>query len=171
MARLDLTICITINTRYVLVFPVKYSLQKSHANTLLCEKVFYLNKLLNGIDVFYEVELPDIFLFSHPLGTVLGRASYSNHFLAYQGCTVGAARQSESGNKNIYPVLGEYCALYKGAAILGSCHVGDNCKIFAHSLLIDQDLDANQIYIGMRLNHVIKENSAPSSIWGYRLAM
>ena len=141
------------------------TLYKEQADTHLCEKLFYLNKLLNGIDVFYEVELPEIFLFSHPLGTVLGRANYANYFLVHQEGTVGGAREAESGEKNTYPVLGEYCAIYKGAAILGNCHVGNNCKISALSLLIDQDLEANQIYIGTRLNHVVKENRAPDNIW------
>lgn len=141
------------------------TLYKEQADTRLCEKLFYLNKLLNGIDVFYEVELPEIFLFSHPLGTVLGRANYAKYFLVHQEGTVGATREAESGEQNIYPVLGEYCAVYKGAAVLGNCHVGNNCKISAHSLLIDQDLDADQIYIGTRLNYVLKENRAPDNIW------
>ena len=135
-------------------------------NTRLCEKLFYLNKLLNGIDVFYEVELPDIFVFSHPIGAVLGRAKYSNYFLVSQECTVGAAREAEAGKKSVYPVIGKYCAMYKGASILGNCNVGDNCKISAHSLLIDQDLEAHSIYIGTRLNHIIKENRAHDNIWG-----
>jgi len=141
------------------------TLYKEQADTHLCEKVFYLNKLLNGIDAFYEVELPDIFVFSHPLGTVLGRANYSNFFLVHQGCTIGGARAAESDKENIYPVLGEYCAMYMGAAVLGNCHVGNNCKISAYSLLIDQDLEANRIYIGTRLNRVVKENRAPDNIW------
>lgn len=28
----------------------------------LCDKLFFLNKALYGIDAFYEVEFPDIFL-------------------------------------------------------------------------------------------------------------
>ncbi len=142
------------------------TLFREQADIWLCEKLFYLNKLLNGIDVYYEVDLPDIFLFCHPLGTVLGRATYANYFLVNQECTIGAARESEPGKKSIYPVLGEYCALYKGAAILGNCRVGTNCKISAHSLLIDQDLEADQIYIGTRLNQVVKKNRGPDNIWG-----
>jgi serine O-acetyltransferase len=141
------------------------TLYNEQADTWLCEKVFYLNKLLNGIDAFYEVELPEIFLFCHPLGTVLGRANYANHFLVNQECTIGAAREAESGKKSIYPILGEYCAIYKGAAILGNCHVGINCKISAHSLLIDQDLEANQVYIGTRSSHLIKRNTSHDNIW------
>lgn len=142
------------------------TLFRNDTDISICEKLFYLNKLLNGIDAFYEVELPDIFLFSHPIGTVLGRAKYSNYFLVSQECTVGAAREAEAGKKNVYPVIGEYCAMYKGAAILGNCNVGDNCKISAHSLLIDQNLESNSIYIGTRLTHLIKENRTHDNIWG-----
>ena len=142
------------------------TLYRQQVNIHLCEKLFYLNKALNGIDVFYEVELPDIFLFVHPIGTVLGRAKYSNYFLVSQECTVGAAREAEVDRSNIYPVLGQYCAMYKGAAVLGNCNVGDNCKISAHSLLIDQDLESDSIYIGTRLNHVIKKNRSHDNIWG-----
>ena len=44
----------------------------------LASKAYCLNKALHAIDVFYEVELPEIFFLEHPLGTVLGRAKYSN---------------------------------------------------------------------------------------------
>ena len=29
----------------------------------LCTKIFYLNKALNGIDLFYEIEMPEIFFY------------------------------------------------------------------------------------------------------------
>jgi serine O-acetyltransferase len=93
--------------------------------------------LLNGIDAFYEVDISEIFVFSHPIGTVLGWANYANYYLVNQEYTIGAAREAESGKKSIYPVLGEYCAIYKGAVILGNCHVGNSYKISAHSLLIE----------------------------------
>lgn len=141
------------------------TLFKEGEDIRVCEKLFYLNKMLNGIDAFYEIALPDIFIFSHPLGTVLGRATYADHFIIYQGCTIGSARGAKAGEKSIFPVLGKFCSVYKGAAVLGNCHGGDNCKISAHSLLIDRDLDANKIYIGTRLNNVIKDNRGPDSIW------
>lgn len=142
------------------------TLFKEGEDARVCEKLFYLNKMLNGIDAFYEITLPNIFLFCHPLGTVLGRARYADYFLVNQECTIGAAREAKAGEKSIFPVLEKYCAVYKGAAVLGACHVGANCKISAHSLLIDQDLEANKIYIGTRLNNVIKENKGPDHIWG-----
>lgn len=35
---------------------------------------------MNGIDIFYDVVLPDFFTLNHQVGTVLGRASYSDGF-------------------------------------------------------------------------------------------
>ena len=65
----------------------------------LCEKLVLLNKMLFGVDVFYEIKLPDIFLFVHPLGTVIGRGEFNDYLVVYQGCSIGA-------NKDVYPILG-----------------------------------------------------------------
>ena len=48
--------------------------ESNHTN--LAAKVYALNKALHAIDVFYEVELPDLFCLQHPLGTMPGRARY-----------------------------------------------------------------------------------------------
>lgn len=53
----------------------------------LATVLYALNKALHSLDVFYEVELPSVFLFSHPVGTVLGRAQYGDFFWVGQGCT------------------------------------------------------------------------------------
>ena len=135
------------------------TLYRNGADERLCEKVFYLNKVLHGIDVFYSVELPNIFLFCHPVGTVLGHAKYSDYFLVYQNCTIGSNHEVD------YPILGKYVAVYRGASILGKCTIGDNCKIAADSLILDQDLDANKIYIGTPSSHLIKENRNHDRIW------
>ena len=35
---------------------------------LLADKVYYLNKMLNSVDLFYEIQLPEIWSCEHPLG-------------------------------------------------------------------------------------------------------
>ena len=141
------------------------TLHKNGADIRLCEKVFYLNKQMHGIDVFYEVDLPDIFCFSHCTGTVLGRARYSDYFLIYQNCTIGAGREAGSVGKNEYPDLGKFVSVYRGGAILGRCRIGDNCKISADSSILDEDLEANKIYIGTPRGFLVKENRHPDPIW------
>lgn len=35
-----------------------------------CSQIYYLNKIMNSVDLYYEVKLPDIFGVDHPLGRV-----------------------------------------------------------------------------------------------------
>ena len=132
---------------------------KHGGNKNLCEKIFYLNKALHGIDAFYSVELPEIFMFCHPLGTVLGHAEYSNFLLVYQNCTVG------SNADGFYPHIGEYVALYKGASVIGDCRIGNNCKVSAHSLILNQDVPENSIFIGRPGNFILKTVRQPDPVW------
>lgn len=134
------------------------TLFKNNSDLSLCSKIFQLNKCLYGIDAFYEVELPDIFLFVHPLGTVLGRGKYSNYFIVYQRCNVGS-------NHGIYPTIGEYVNMHPGSSILGNCVIQENCKLAADSLLLDRNLEENSIYIGDPKNFVIKKAEKKDPIW------
>ena len=49
-----------------------------------CDKIYYLNRLLNSVDLFYKVTLPDIFMLDHPLGSVIGRGTFGNYFSFYR---------------------------------------------------------------------------------------
>ena len=126
----------------------------------IASKVYLLNKALHGIDAFYEVALPDIFLFVHPLGTVLGRASYQDYLIVYQRCGVGT-------NKGFYPRLGEYLTLHPGASILGSSETEKNCAIASDSLLIDQHLQSNQTYIGNPKKFFTRERTSYNQVWNF----
>jgi serine O-acetyltransferase len=134
------------------------TLYKNNSELSLCSKIFQLNKCLYGIDAFYEVELPDIFLFVHPLGTVLGRGKYSDYFVVYQRCNVGS-------NHGIYPTIGEYVNMHPGSSILGNCSIQKNCKLAADSLLLDRNLEENSIYIGNPKDFVIKKSDKKDPIW------
>ncbi len=59
---------------------------------------------MNACDLFYEVDLPEIFMLDHPLGSVMGRAKFGNYFAFSQNCTVG-------NNNNIFPEIGEYVTM------------------------------------------------------------
>lgn len=81
-------------------------------------RLFLLNKALNGIDLFYEIEMPPIFFIGHSVGIVLAKATYGNYLVIYQNSTVGK-------NHGTAPVLGEGVIMYAGSAIIGDCQVGD----------------------------------------------
>jgi serine O-acetyltransferase len=140
------------------LYIISNSIFKESHDLNACTKLFLLNKCLHGIDVFYEVDLPDIFLFAHPVGTVLGRARYSDFLLVYHKCNVGA-------NKGKYPILGKYLSLHPGSAVLGDCVVKKNCKIAAGSLLLDKNLGKNSVYIGNPQHYIIKKSSEKNADW------
>ena len=131
---------------------------KAAAPRGLLEKLFLLNKSLHGIDVFYEVELPSIFLFVHPLGTVLGRGQYADYFLVYQRCSVGS-------NHDVYPSLGPFTTLHPGSAILGDCILAGNTTLAAESLLLDRNLLSDTLYIGNPRDYLISPVKQTPTIW------
>lgn len=141
------------------------TLYRNSANPSICNKLFLLNKALYGIDAYYEIELPRIFLFSHAGGTVLGRARYSDYFLVYQQCTVGSARVAKGGERGVFPVFGKHVSLYAGAKVLGACNIGDNCKISAHSIVMNKKLEPNTIYRGIPQSYETVKFRFPDNVW------
>jgi serine O-acetyltransferase len=116
---------------------------------LLADKVYCLNKTLNGVDIYHEVELPDIFGLDHPVGTVIGRAKFSDYFYFTQNCTIG-------NNHGIYPSLGRNVTLLAAAMVIGNCKIGDNCVISAKTFIKDQDIPPNSLVFGSSPDLVIK---------------
>lgn len=95
-------------------------------------RLFLLNKALNGIDLFYEIELPPVFFIGHSVGIVLAKATYGNYFVLYQNSTVGK-------NHGIAPVLEEGVIMYPHTAIIGRCHIGKGTIVSQGVSVINQD--------------------------------
>lgn len=115
------------------------SVWKEFEDEALASKMFYLNKLLNGVMCMYDAQMPDIFLILHGSGTVLGKANYSDFFVCYHGCTVGAIH-------GVYPVLKKGVAMAPQSAVIGNCIVGPCSTIGNHALLRNQNLDKDHLY-------------------------
>lgn len=122
--------------------------EKGHLQ--LADKIYYLNRTMNGCDMFYEVELPKIFRLDHPLGAVIGRGIFSNYFAFSQTCTVG-------NNNNIFPVIGEHVTMSAGSMILGNCKIGNNVILGAGACVKDQDIPDNSMVFGSSPNLIIKK--------------
>lgn len=115
----------------------------------LKDKFYYLNKILHAVDIYSDVELPEVFFLEHPLGTVLGRAKYGNNFFAMQGCTIG-------GNKGKYPVLGDNLKMFSNSKILGNSTIGNNVVLGANCYIKDTDIPENSLVFGESPNLIIK---------------
>ncbi|WP_413389523.1 hypothetical protein [Prochlorococcus marinus] len=115
----------------------------------LCDRVYFLNRVLNSVDLYYEVKMPEFFFLEHPLGSVLGRATYGDGFAFSQQCNVG-------GNHNLYPRLGSNVILFTGSKILGNCSIGSNVLISANTLVMDIDIPDFSLVFGRPRDYVIK---------------
>jgi serine O-acetyltransferase len=104
-------------------------------------KLFYLNKTLHGLNCTYDTKLPDIFLLIHSVGTILGKASYADYFVACHNVTVGS-------DKGIEPIIGKGVYMGPGSAIVGNCNVNMFTHMAINSVLLDQDTTEEVIVIG-----------------------
>lgn len=104
----------------------------------VCAKLFLLNKALNAIDCFYEIELPEVFFIGHSVGIVLAKASYGNHLVLYQNSTVGK-------NHGEAPVLEDGVILYPNTAVIGGCRVRSRSIIAQGVSVINRETEAGCI--------------------------
>jgi serine O-acetyltransferase len=114
---------------------------KNNNDIELSTRLFLLNKLLNSIDLFYEIEMPEIFFIGHSIGIVLAKATYGDYLVLYQNTTVGR-------NYEVYPVLGEGVVLYPGSSIIGRCRIGDRTILSAGTQMLNHDAPGNCVAFG-----------------------
>jgi len=115
-------------------------------------RLFSLNKILHGLDLYFAVAMPEVFRLVHPVGTVLGRAEYGNHLMVYQNCAVGA------NEHNVYPKFSDGTILYARTSILGSCKVGDNVVFGANTFLLNSTVPSNSVVVGQYPTHRVLPN-------------
>ncbi len=107
----------------------------------LAAKLYLLNKALFAVDIYFEVQLPEIFLLCHPVGTVLGRATYQDYLVVSQNCTVGNI-------DSVYPELGWGTVLCSGSSVLGGCKFGDSVCVGAGSMVMNLTVPAQHNVVG-----------------------
>lgn len=148
----EITVFDHLNTNHYASFLyfVSNSIFRENGEIRLAKKVFGLNKALHGVDIYFEVEMPDVFLLVHPVGAVLGRARYGNFLCVYQSCSVGANLD------NVYPTFGDGVILYGGCRVTGNSQVGNNCIIAPNAVVIDSVIPPNTITFGLPPDTVSK---------------
>jgi len=136
------------------LYYLSHAIYLRHHSTILCDKIYYLNKIFNSVDILYAVELPKHFHADHPLGSVMGRAHYSNGFVFLQGCTVGGTYDKDGLIH--YPIIEENVHMFSNSSILGNCHIGKNVNIGAGCIVKNQDVPDNCTVFGESPYLIIK---------------
>lgn len=109
-----------------------------HGDFQLADSLYYLNKIMHGVDWFYEVELPDVFGAEHPVGSVLGRAEYGSRLFVHQNTTIG----SSIGK---FPQIAENVVLCANSCVLGKCRIGKYVIISAGTTIVNRDVPDHSI--------------------------
>lgn len=115
----------------------------------VCDKLYAVSKALSGADLFYQVGLPEVFFFDHPVGSVAGRATYSDYFSFGQGCTVG-------NNHGAYPEFGESVFMMSDSKVIGACRIGDFVIIGANSYIKDREIPSGSLVFGQEPDVILK---------------
>jgi serine O-acetyltransferase len=125
----------------------------SRGLTNLADRIYYLNKALNGFDLFHGVKMPTSFFVDHPVGAVIGRAVFGPGFVFCQNCTVG-------NSHGVFPVFEREVTMFAGSSVIGNCRIGERTIIGAGTLLVDRDVPPYSVVTG-RGNAIVVRPMAP----------
>lgn len=109
--------------------------------TELSTKLFLLNKALNAIDCFYEIDLPARFYIGHSVGIVLAKARYGDRLVLYQHCTVGK-------NHGVAPVIEDGVVLYPDSVVIGRSTVRAGSVLSQGCRVVNQDTPGHCLVFG-----------------------
>lgn len=111
---------------------------KTGLKNSLSDRIFCLNRALSSIDLYYAVQMPEVFFISHGVGTVLGNVNYGNRLVIFQNVTVGRVGDSK-------PTIGDSVILYPGVTITGNSSVGENSVLSAGVILHNAIIPDNTV--------------------------
>ena len=108
-----------------------------------------------GIEIHPGAKIGKGLFIDHGMGVVIGEtAEIGDNCLIYQGVTLGGTGK-EQGKR--HPTLGNNIMVGAGAKILGSCVIGDNCKIGAGSVVL-KDVPPDSTVVGVPGRVVRRKN-------------
>ena len=108
-----------------------------------------------GIEIHPGAVIGDNFFIDHGNGVIIGEtAVVGNNVTLYQGVTLGGTGK-EHGKR--HPTIGDNVMISAGAKILGSFKIGDNSKIGAGSVVLEE-VPPNSTVVGVP-GRVVKRNN------------
>lgn len=108
-------------------------------------------RLFTGIDIHPGAKIRGNIFIDHGMGVVIGSsAEIGNNVLIYSGVVLGSREGSYDlgfGSKR-HPTIGDNVLIGTGAKILGNIFIGDNSKIGANAVVL-QDVPSNHTAVGI----------------------
>ncbi|MEA4815710.1 MAG: serine O-acetyltransferase EpsC [Lachnospiraceae bacterium] len=112
----------------------------------LARLISQISRFLTGIEIHPGAKIGKKFFIDHGMGTVIGETcEIGNNVLIYQGVTLGGTGK-DTGKR--HPTIGDNVLIGAGVKILGPIVVGNNSKIGAGSVVL-QDVPPNSTVVGV----------------------
>lgn len=122
----------------IFLYFLSNTIWKQSGDTEAPTRLFLMNKAFNGIDLFYEIAMPEVFYIGHSVGIVLAKATYGNYLVLYQNSTVGR-------HKDQIPVLGDRVVLYPNTAVIGRSVIEDDAVVSQGVSVVNKRVPAGSI--------------------------
>ena len=107
--------------------------------------IAYLTRAVTGVEIHPAAEIGASFFIDHGSGVVIGEtATIGDRVTLYQGVTLGGTG-FQRGKR--HPTLGDNVTVGSGAKLLGPISVGDNAKIGANTVVVE-DVPAGATVVG-----------------------
>ncbi|MGO0058722.1 serine O-acetyltransferase [Brevibacillus fluminis] len=132
---------------------ISHKLWKAEWYTL-ARVVSQFAKFLTGIEIHPGARIGKKLFIDHGSGVVIGETcEIGDNVTIYQGVTLGGTGK-EKGKR--HPTVGNNVIIATGAKVLGSFKIGDNSKIGAGSVVL-QEVPPNATVVGMKAKIVIQD--------------
>ena len=107
--------------------------------------IFNLNHMLHGCEIKPNARIGGGLVLPHAVGIVIGEGVIiGDNCLIYHNVTLG----TDNPNNPRYPIIGNKVHLYVGSTVLGMTTIGDNSRIGAHSLVLN-DVPKGSLAVGI----------------------
>lgn len=138
----------------VIIHRISHSLYKK-GFIVLPRVISNISRFFTGIEIHPGAKIGKRFFIDHGTGVVIGETSeIGNDVTIYQGATLGGTGK-EKGKR--HPTIGNNVVISSGAKVLGPFIVGDNSKIGAGSVVLEQ-VPPNCTVVGVPGRIVVKDN-------------
>lgn len=112
-------------------------------------------KFITGIEIHPGAKIGRRLFIDHGSGIVIGETTeIGDNCTIYHGVTLGGRGKDKIKR---HPTIGRNVLIGCGAKVLGDVVVGDNVKIGAMALVLE-NLDSNATYVGITVTKVNKQN-------------
>lgn len=136
-----------------LLYKEQNNQNRSDKYKLIADKLYYLNIADTSTNLMYDNKLPLRLHCEHTLGTIVGRAKFSDHssLLIYQGCTIG-------GNTSLeYPTIDGNLIMYSNSSLIGNTQIKGTVVLGHACSIIDGGLIENKLVFGKSPHLIFKD--------------